>query len=91
VVTFVAIVITLVSVAAIYRVEITRGKLAIVTAPEVQARLATADSASSILQLPPGSEVQVLSQRGDWVYAILPNNLRGWIPSASVEPVRLQG
>jgi hypothetical protein len=63
--------------------------LAIVTGSGVEARVATADNANSVLALPPGSEVKILSQRGDWVYAALPNNLRGWIPSQSAEPVRL--
>jgi Uncharacterized protein conserved in bacteria len=63
--------------------------LAIVTGKEVQARLATADTANSVLALPPGSEVKILSTRGDWVYAALPNNLRGWIPAKSAEQVRL--
>jgi hypothetical protein len=39
--------------------------------------------------LPAGSEIKIVSQRGDWVYAVLPNNLRGWIPSNSAEQVRL--
>jgi Tetratricopeptide repeat len=65
------------------------GALAIVTGKEVQARLATADTANSVLALPPGSEVKVLSTRGDWIYAALPNNLRGWIPAKDAEPVRL--
>src|SRR5213080_1231535 len=51
--------------------------LAIVTGQDVQARLATADTANSVLALPPGSEVKILSTRGDWVYAVLPNKLRG--------------
>jgi tetratricopeptide (TPR) repeat protein len=63
--------------------------LAIVTGQDVQARLATADTANSVLALPPGSEVKILSTRGDWVYAVLPNNLRGWIPAKSTELVRL--
>jgi tetratricopeptide (TPR) repeat protein len=63
--------------------------LAIVTDKEVQARLATADTANSVLALPPGSEIKILSTRGDWVYAALPNNLRGWIPAKSAEQVRL--
>jgi tetratricopeptide (TPR) repeat protein len=63
--------------------------LAIVTGSGVEARVATADNANSVLALPPGSEVEILSQRGDWAYAALPNNLRGWIPSQSAEPVRL--
>jgi len=72
--------------------EIDRGSkgraLAIITGDNVQARLATADTANSVLALPPGSEIKVLSTRGDWIYAALPNNLRGWIPAKSTELVR---
>ena len=63
--------------------------LAIVTATGVEARFATADSANSVLALPPGSEIKILSTRGDWIYAALPNNLRGWLPAKSAELVRL--
>ena len=65
------------------------GSLAIVTKSEIQARLATADTSATVLVLPAGSEVKIEQQRGDWAYAVLPNNLRGWIPAASVERVRL--
>jgi tetratricopeptide (TPR) repeat protein len=81
----------LVSVFAIY--EIDNGKkgraLAIVTSNGVEARLATADTAGSVLALPPGSEIKILSQRGDWIYAALPNNLLGWVPAKNTEAVRL--
>jgi hypothetical protein len=60
-----------------------------VTGKDVQARLATADTANSVLALPEGSEIKILSTRGDWIYAALPNNLRGWIPAKSTELVRL--
>jgi tetratricopeptide (TPR) repeat protein len=63
--------------------------LAIVTANDVQARLATADTANSVLALPPGSEIKILSTRGDWMYATLPNDLRGWIQTKNAEQVRL--
>ena len=76
---------------AVYTLE--RGSngadLAIVTGKDVQARLATADTANSVLALPPGSEVKILSTRGDWIYAALPNTLRGWIPAKDAEQVRL--
>ena len=62
---------------------------AIVTAENADARLATADNANRVLSLPAGSEIQILSKRGDWVYAALPNNLRGWLPAKSAEQVRL--
>jgi tetratricopeptide (TPR) repeat protein len=63
--------------------------VAIVTGKNIQARLATADNASAVLVLPAGSEVKILSKRGEWVYVALPNNLNGWIPATSVESVRL--
>jgi tetratricopeptide (TPR) repeat protein len=63
--------------------------LAIVTGAEINARLATADNTSTVLTLPAGSEIIVLRQRGDWTYAALPNNLRGWVPSKGVQQVRL--
>jgi len=80
-----------VSIYAVYTLE--RGAhgsaLAIVTGKDVQARLATADTANSILALPPGSEIKILSTRGDWIYAALPNGLRGWIPVKDAQQVRL--
>ena len=63
--------------------------VAIVTAQKVQARLATAENAGTVLVLPPGSEIKILSTRGQWSYAALPNDLRGWIPATSAERVRL--
>lgn len=63
--------------------------LAIVTKGNTQARLATAESSGTVLVLPPGSEIKILSTRGDWSYASLPNDLRGWIPAQSAERVRL--
>lgn len=63
--------------------------LAVVTSPNITARLATADSAAAVLALPVGSEVRILSQRGEWVYAALPNDLRGWMPATGIEQVRL--
>ena len=63
--------------------------LAVVTQDKVQARLATAENAGTVLVLPPGSEIRILSTRGQWSYAALPNDLRGWIPANSAERVRL--
>jgi tetratricopeptide (TPR) repeat protein len=83
--------ISAVSTYAVYALE--RGikgyALGIVTGKEVQARLATADTANSVLALPAGSEIKILSTRGDWIYAALPNDLRGWIPAKDAEQVRL--
>jgi tetratricopeptide (TPR) repeat protein len=51
--------------------------------------LATADTSNSVLALPAGSEIKILSTRGDWMYAALPNDLRGWIQTKNAEQVRL--
>jgi hypothetical protein len=63
--------------------------LAIVTDKGVEARVATAGNANTVLALPAGSEIRIVSKRGDWMYAVLPNNLRGWIPAKSAESVHL--
>ena len=81
------------AVAVVASYELERGKngraLAIVTGENVEARLATADNANRVLTLPAGSEIKIVSQRGDWIYATLPNNLRGWMPANSAEQVRM--
>jgi len=63
--------------------------LAIVTAENTEARVATVDSARSVLALPAGSEVLILQERGDWNYATLPNDQRGWVSASAVEKVQL--
>jgi tetratricopeptide (TPR) repeat protein len=86
-----AAVVCAISIFALYMLENgAQGRaLAIVTGTDIEARLATADNASSILALPAGSEIKVLSERGEWIYAALPNDQRGWIPAKAVERVRL--
>src|SRR5437588_9049559 len=76
---------------AAYRLENgTHGQgLAIVTAENAEARVATVDSARSVLALPAGSEVLILQERGDWNYATLPNDQRGWVSASAVEKVQL--
>ena len=76
---------------AVYQFETGRSDhdVAIITSKNIQARLATAESAGTVLVLPPGSEIKILSTRGAWIYAALPNDLRGWIPDNSAERVQL--
>jgi tetratricopeptide (TPR) repeat protein len=73
--------------------ELNRGRdnagLAVITVQNADARLATADTANRVLTLPAGSEIKILSKRGDWIYAALPNNLWGWLPAKTAEQVRL--
>ncbi len=62
--------------------------LGVVVAKQTEARLAPADSAALAEALPAGSRVQVLSERGEWVYCALPGAGLGWIPRQAVERVR---
>jgi tetratricopeptide (TPR) repeat protein len=78
-----------ISTAGAYLNENEAKALAIVTSDNVSARLATADNTGNVLTLPVGTEIKILSRRGDWIYAELPNNLRGWIPAKDAEQVRL--
>ena len=62
--------------------------LAVITAKQTEARLAPAESAGVAEALPAGSQVRVLSERGEWIYCELPGQGRGWIPDGAVERVR---
>jgi Tetratricopeptide repeat. len=62
---------------------------AIVVQDNLEARVATADSAQSILALPAGSEVLVLQPRGDWSYVVLPTNRRGWVSAKAIARIWL--
>ena len=57
----------------------------IVTKNNTVARTAPAQSASTIITLPPGSSVILISGRGTWSYVKLPNELHGWVRTESLE------
>jgi hypothetical protein len=48
---------------------------------------ATATTGSPVLDLPPGSLVRSVEERGAWVYAELPGDLRGWIRKEQLTPL----
>ncbi len=64
---------------------------AIVVAQSTEARLQPADSAGLAETLPAGSRVQILRERGEWLYCMLPGQKPGWIPRPAIERVRLGG
>ncbi len=63
--------------------------LAIIVAKTAEVRLAPAETSAAGGALPAGSQVRVLSVRGDWTYCLLPEARRGWISSKELERVRL--
>lgn len=73
---------------ALWQIEQHRA-LAIVTATAAEVHVAPAESSAVGSTLPAGSEVRLLSERGDWVYCALPGQNRGWIPAKSLQRVLL--
>lgn len=63
---------------------------AIITSKEAVARLAPAEQSEVATTLPAGSQVHVLTQRGDWIYCRLPGEGLGWLPAGVLERVRIE-
>ena len=61
----------------------------VIVAKQAEARQAPADRATLADTLPVGSRVRVLSVRGEWTFCELPRGVRAWVPSSSVEKIRL--
>ncbi len=64
----------------------------IVSGKETNAFAAPAEAASTLMRLPPGSEVVPLETRGNWLYCTIPAGgddppVRGWIRSVTLEPL----
>ena len=56
-----------------------------VVAPNAAALTAPSPEARAVIALPPGSEVRVLQTSGQWCYAEIPGDLRGWIKSSQLK------
>ncbi len=61
--------------------------LAVITSKDAVARLQPAMTSGVAEPLPTGSRVEVLSERGDWIYCELPSGGRGWLPAGALEKV----
>jgi hypothetical protein len=60
---------------------------ATITAENADALTAPVPEARSVIKLPPGSEVRLLRQSGQWHYAEIPGDLRGWLRTETLAPV----
>jgi tetratricopeptide (TPR) repeat protein len=84
-----AICIALYSGAGVWHADQKRS-LAIITVKEAVARLAPAVQSDIAGTLPAGSQVRVLTERGDWVYCDLPGEGLGWLPAEVLERVQIR-
>lgn len=62
---------------------------AVVITKQVEARRAPADLAELSDQLPAGSRVTWLGESGGWAKCTLPDGRTAWVPSSSIERVRV--
>lgn len=65
--------------------------LAVIISRDAAALTGPVPEAEKVVDLPPGSEVQILQQRGPWTYIGIPRDLRGWVRSDAVDVVRWFG
>lgn len=86
---FISLLVALYGVAGLWYTEQDRS-LAIITRKEAVARLGPAEQSGVAGTLPAGSRVQVVSERGEWIYCRLPGDALGWLPAADLQRVRLQ-
>lgn len=61
--------------------------IAVVTTPGHRVLTAPLDGAGTVSDLPPGSAVHLLQQRGPWYYTAVDNDTRGWVHSSVLEPL----
>ena len=69
------------------RTQLDAEDLAIVTANDAAALTGPEPDAEKVVDLPPGSELQILQPSGPWTYVAIPPELRGWVRSESIAPV----
>lgn len=60
---------------------------AVVIANEASAVTGPVPDAAKVVDLPPGSELQIIQSAGPWTYVGIPQDIRGWVRTESIAPV----
>jgi len=71
----------------IYRKQIAIDHRAVVTATDTVAQTSPVPDAKTVIELPPGSEVRIVTDSGPWQYVDIPGDLRGWIKTEALTPL----
>ncbi|MCF6313555.1 MAG: tetratricopeptide repeat protein [Verrucomicrobiales bacterium] len=85
----VSILFALISVASIlalkrYRQEVSPDNRAVITSANAVAQTAPVPDAKTVIELPPGSEVRIVTDSGPWQYIDIPGGIRGWVRSEAL-------
>lgn len=71
----------------IYHRQIAVDQRAVVTATDTVAQTSPVPDAKTIIELPPGSEVRIVTDSGPWQYVDIPGDLRGWVKTEALTPL----
>jgi len=71
----------------IYRNRIAIDHRAVVTATDALAQTSPVPDANTVTELPPGSEVRIVTNSGPWQYIDIPGELRGWVKTEAITPL----
>ncbi len=71
----------------IYRDRIAIDHRAVITSTEAIAQTGPVPDAKTVTELPPGSEVRIVTDSGPWQYVDIPGELRGWVKTESLTPL----
>lgn len=67
-----------------YRQEVSPDNRAIITSTNTIAQTAPVPDAKTVIELPPGSEVRIVTDSGPWQYIDIPGGIRGWVRSEAL-------
>lgn len=71
----------------IYHRQIAVDQRAVVTVPDTVAQTGPVPDAKTVIELPPGSEVRIVTDSGPWQYVDIPGDLRGWVKTEALTPL----
>ena len=71
----------------IYRSHIAIDHRAIITGTDIKAQTGPVPDANTVTELPPGSEIRIVTDSGPWQYVDIPGELRGWVKTAALTPL----
>jgi len=63
------------------------GKQAVVIAEKVTLHTDAARTSPEVIDAPPGSLCEILSESGQWAYVAFTTKTRGWVPMESLEKI----
>lgn len=71
----------------IYRNRIAIDHRAVITATDAIAQTSPVPDANTVTELPPGSEIRIVTASGPWQYIDIPGELRGWVKTEALTPL----